>query len=404
MNIKRLLALPIFIGFFSCQNQVVEDSVNDGIEIITVDLSKATDGKLSDFVEGEIEYIWLSDENEAGQVGGFNQKIFFHQNRIFVLDVFGCKCIKIFNRDGEYLTEISRYGEGPGEYLEFDDAIIHDEELILFGVFPHKIMWFTLEGEFLREKKLDEYLGAGRFDAINEQYLFDFPFSKEPGKHQLKLISEDFQDTTSFFPYDEKRYYGNSGSRENFRKNNLEVFYSRPYSDTIYQIGKEGPRPRFVFDFGEYGQQTDVLKANSQNMGQVEFLDFLNKEAGLSFIPFSWFVTNSNLYARFSSRGKLIHVRYDRLRGEVFVADGLIEDDIHSGYNTYGFIHQFEDYKYGIQLPGKSLYEILETKKSELNNSEYLEYVNGKGKALGEVAAEARNSENPVLLIYTLKN
>ena len=44
--------------------------------------------------------------------------------------------------------------EGPGKYLDLDALAVVNEELVLLGVYPRKIMWFSLEGEFLRELTL----------------------------------------------------------------------------------------------------------------------------------------------------------------------------------------------------------------------------------------------------------
>ncbi|MGX7835910.1 6-bladed beta-propeller, partial [Campylobacter fetus subsp. venerealis] len=84
---------------------------------------EAREGKLSEFFEPEIEYIWLKDDSEDSQLGNLN-KVFFHEDKIFTLDIFGCKCIQIFDKSGSFLSKIHAYGDGPEKYMDFDDATV----------------------------------------------------------------------------------------------------------------------------------------------------------------------------------------------------------------------------------------------------------------------------------------
>ena len=80
-----------------------------------------------------------------------------------------------------------------------------------------------------------------------------------------------------------------------------------------------------------------------------------------------------------------------------------IENDIDAGYDPFGFNHNFGMDKVGLRIPGKDLYEILEKKKEELGPEAFEEYIKGKGKDFAKAAFEAKDSENPVLIIYTPK-
>ena len=170
-----LFLLPVYSSIFiSCSTNVETNSYqsSDGLEIIKVDLSEAREGKLSEFFEPEIEYIWLKDDSEDAQLGDGLPKIFFHDGKIITLDIFGCHCVQIFDRSGKFLSKIRAYGEGPEKYLDFDDAIVVNNELLLLGVFPPKLMWFSLEGKFLREEKLAQQIGSGVFSEEDKRYYF----------------------------------------------------------------------------------------------------------------------------------------------------------------------------------------------------------------------------------------
>lgn len=73
-------------------------------------------------------------------------------------------------------------------------------------------------------------------------------------------------------------------------------------------------------------------------------------------------------------------------------------------WSTYANIFiQFSDRKIGAAFAGKTLYKNLQKKKEELGETGFEEYVKTKGKNFAQAAFAAKDSENPVLIIYTVK-
>ncbi|WP_425640153.1 6-bladed beta-propeller [Algoriphagus yeomjeoni] len=370
------------------------------METIKVDLSEAREGKLSEFFESEIEYIWLKDDVEDAQLGGLN-KIFFHEDKIFTLDIFGCKCIKIFDKAGMFLSKIRAFGEGPEKYLDFDDAIIVNNEVLLLGVYPPKLMWFSLDGEFLREEKLAKHVGSGIFSEEEKRYYF-FKNVREPGSYFVESVNEVFKDTLKFFPYDEEGYYGNYPSRSSFMKND-GVYVGRPFNDTIMLLKSGLAIPKFIFDFEKYAQQLDELKKKSQDLSPPDLMNFINNKAKLYFLPFSWYITDSQLYSGFKFEKDFYNVFFNRKNQTPHVIEGRLKNDIDESFDPFSFSHHFRDDKTGFYLPGKTLFKDLQKKKAELGQEGFEEYVKGKGKNFAQVAFAAKDSENPVLIVYTVK-
>src|SRR5690606_15099778 len=115
-----LFLLSFIFIFCSSDDKEISSQPVDGLDVIKVDLSEVREGRLSEFFEPEIEYIWLKDDVDDGLIGRDLSQIFFHEDRIYVMDFFGCKCIQIFDRSGKFLNKLRSYGEGPGQYLDFD--------------------------------------------------------------------------------------------------------------------------------------------------------------------------------------------------------------------------------------------------------------------------------------------
>ena len=68
------------------------------------------------------------------------------------------------------MAKIDAYGEGPEKYISFDALAVVNEELVLLGVYPSKLMWFSLEGQFLRELILKDRFGPGVFSEFDNRY------------------------------------------------------------------------------------------------------------------------------------------------------------------------------------------------------------------------------------------
>ncbi|EAZ83025.1 6-bladed beta-propeller [Algoriphagus machipongonensis] len=397
--LQLVLILPLFSCSKSEKSEIKES--NEGLEIIKIDLSEAREGKLSEFFEPEIEYIWLKDDSEDAQLSGGLPKIIFHEDKILTLDIFGCHCIKIFDKSGQYLTKIRAYGEGPEKYLDFDDAQIVNNELLLMGVYPPKLMWFSLDGDFLREEKLKQHIGSGVYSEKDLRYYFYSPFIG-PEEYFLTSVNKSFQDTLRYFPYELDGYYGGFPSRNNFIISD-EIYLGRPFNDTILKLSEGQFEPKLFLDYGSYKQSLDELKSNKVNLSPPEELEFINKKAKLYFIPHAWFINSSLFHSGFKYEQESYNVFYNRKTGETSVVGRTIENDIDAGFDPFGFTYNFGMDKVGIKISGKDLYEILEKKKKELGQEDFEAYVKGKGKNFAQAAFEAKNSENPVLIIYTPK-
>ena len=399
----KLLAVSILLSvfLFSCSEKG-ESLSQDDLEVISIDLSKAFDGKLSEFFEPEVDYIWLKDDSEEAQLGADTDKIEFYGDKILILDVFGCKCVKIFDDKGNYRGKIRAYGDGPEKYLDLDNFLVHDNQVLLLGIHPSKLMWFDFEGNFLKEEKLPFGINGGVFmEKLNRYYFFSQSFLVED--YLVRSVNSEFQDTTYFFPIAEGHYYGSYSERNNLIKNGQGLYYTRPLQDTIFLLQKGEFVPKLVFDYGGYAQDLDEFKRNSEQMSPLEELEFHNKRAKLYFVPNYWNVGEDYLYARFRYEGNSFIVYYNRKKKETSVLNLKIEDDIGGRGTTYFPVFRFDEEQVGAKVAGITLYENLMEKKEEMGEEAFKSFIQGKGKKFAEVATAAKDSENPVLIIYTLK-
>ncbi|WP_057936295.1 6-bladed beta-propeller [Algoriphagus resistens] len=389
--------------FISCSSDDKEDSTEgrDSLETIHVDLSEAREGKLSEFFEPEIEYIWLKENGEEGLLGRGVRQVIFHDEKIYVPDMQGCRCIQIFDRTGNYLNKIEAFGEGPGEYLQFYGAAIKDGEVMLSGVFPTKLMWFDLNGKFLREQKIDQQIGAAAYSDHDKRYYF-YTKASESGDFFFESVNETFKDTVRSIPFDELAYYGYYSGASTLKELGDQIYFGMPFQDTIYEVKESKLFPRYVWDFGKYGQDLKEMAKFDVEVNGMEYIKFQNSEAKLYFSE-NWFILERLLISSFRHEGDSYNLVYNRETGRPNVISKLLLNDLDE-WSTYANIFiQFSDRKIGAAFAGKTLYKNLQKKKEELGETGVEEYVKTKGKNFAQAAFAAKDSENPVLIIYTVK-
>lgn len=405
MKSLKLLSISILSFYFtscSTDEKARSKQLNDQLEVIKVDLSEAREGKLSEFFEPSIEYIWLKDESEESQLNAGLHQITFYKDKILTLDIFGCKCIKIFNSSGNYLTKIRAYGEGPDKYLDFDKLMVVKDEVILLGVHPPKLMWFDLEGNFIREQKQEIHLSSGAYEEkMGRYYFLRSPFTAED--FMILSLDSEFQDTVYSIPRNPDQYFGNFSSRDFFIDQGELLYFSMTFHDTIYQIEGGKIKPRLVLDFGKYGQDVGEFKEKMEDLSGLEQMNYLNNKTKLHFVPNSWYLNKKYFYSLFRYEDKMYNVFFDRETQQTSVIDWIIQDDIDGGYNPYSILFHFGNDKVGVKIPGKTLYKELQKKKAELGQKAFEEFVKGKGKNFAQTAFAAKDSENPVLIVYTSK-
>lgn len=107
--------------------------------------------KISSWVDS-ISFVQLSSSDNA-LIGSIN-KLIRKSNDIYILDRYKTKSLKKFSINGEFITDIGRFGGAPGEYQEPTDFIVNDSLIIVYDQFASRFNYYTLDGNFQYSKKL----------------------------------------------------------------------------------------------------------------------------------------------------------------------------------------------------------------------------------------------------------
>lgn len=296
-------------------NDVSAIQTNDNTHIINVDvLDKQENVDLSLFFSTiEVIPLEISDNVLLNRVN----KLMVYNDTLYVLDRMGAKGLFMFNRKGDYLGNVGRIGQGPGEYSRPED----------FTIDVGKHVLYLLDSDRQQVHKYDlstnHYIGSvtlemQRSRAFHIQYWNNALYSDI---YFQKKLSHDFMlcklNATTGAREDcwlsTKEY--NLGWNELFFTGK-GVFYSQLFyppkftqlfMNSVMEITDNGVRP--------------FLTLESKNWLKKEELEVLEGRA-------------DERYRQLLKRGRIYEI------SDVFEVDNLIYFNYKEGFDTY---HVFYD-------------------------------------------------------------
>ncbi|GHS93853.1 hypothetical protein FACS1894207_1000 [Bacteroidia bacterium] len=236
------------ITFFSIlsilliQSCVRQESANDPFKdvpiVIDIDAVKSPPLKLA-----HIQYVPLETSEEC--FIGHASKTLIRNNKIYVADFNKVMALFVFDMNGKYIFKISKRGQGPGEYISFNDFDIQNNgDIYMFDQHQKKILIYNSEGKYLQNANFDYYFG--NFCIVNNKMYWSK--LRESGQMFANLAVYDMTNkTTDFILKDEKFLHDisllNFSAYDFYYSPNHLVYYSPKFSEIIYSIDKDGVCP-----------------------------------------------------------------------------------------------------------------------------------------------------------------
>ena len=127
---NSILFIILSFSLLSCQHKG-DSTKNSTIETIPVFSNYTAELPFSAFVD-TIELIPLetTEDNLIGEI----TRVIFNDGKYYIRSTNGMQNPKlfVFNENGKYIQKISKQGVGPGEYLDFEDfTIANDDHIVL---------------------------------------------------------------------------------------------------------------------------------------------------------------------------------------------------------------------------------------------------------------------------------
>ena len=254
---KFIPFLLLLCTFCSC-SKTLNDSYDDNR--IVVDLNNPQNSSLSDYFS-HIELIPLETTDKV--LIGSLKKIFFHQNRFFTLD-FKQAIVQVFDEKGNFIFQIGRRGQGPGEYISLYDMIINpftgNIDLLCAHGFIHS---YDLSGNHLKTIKYanKELYAAHNFVPLNDS-LYVLYSSSESFSIQY---FDSKKNRVIHREYNNPRVLESLTTQPTFYEYNGKWYFSRTFDNSVYVVGTDSLVKAFSWDFGKLNYKVSKEESPLKN-------------------------------------------------------------------------------------------------------------------------------------------
>ncbi|MBR0041728.1 MAG: 6-bladed beta-propeller [Bacteroides sp.] len=191
-------------------------------------------------------------------------KIYVVDDKMIIFDD-RLDAVYLFDTKGNFITRIGARGQGPKEYIQITDIYVDAEkkEILLLCDIPYKIMFFNLDGKFIREFNTKKYYEG--FSQIGDTILCVPSEYEEKRNIDIYTVSGEFQETmwvdsdiqTYRMDNQSTTYSFSSGSTmSGFRD---EVLFTYSYVPYIYAYRNGNITIKYQLDFGDLWIPTNLL-------------------------------------------------------------------------------------------------------------------------------------------------
>ena len=261
MRTKQFIFFPlVFLLLLASCHSDKKQEVTQSVTTIRVDnIDDAEDIEVTkDKYIKSFRYIQLETDTTA--LIGEMTKILYEDNRIYIMDQSVTKSLFIFDKEGNFINKIYRYGQGPEEYYELTDAFYDPKEntiniLSFVGRNKYKIMVFDADGKTLL-KQLPINLNLAEAMKSKDGFLVcnsKHTLNASSSVNRLTVYSDNLKklyDAVPILPQWRDRM--GSGYPELFRSKDGAIFCAPHHETDVYQVTRDSAFLKYRFDFGKY--------------------------------------------------------------------------------------------------------------------------------------------------------
>lgn len=188
------------------------------------------------------------ETNDSSMIASLD-KVIIAGDWIVVLDKKADRAL-LFSESGDFIRQMGRKGNGPGEYVELTDMYFDEAEKVLyfFDRLKSNMILYSIDGQFIREIH-SEFTGNSFFKGDGGFWLY-YSYKNNPERLALLYVDEEMKRINGgFFPYKD---FQTVLSKSCFPSgcNDVTYFYHNS-SNIIYRLEDGMVRPGIEIDFGD---------------------------------------------------------------------------------------------------------------------------------------------------------
>ncbi|MBQ2856062.1 MAG: 6-bladed beta-propeller [Bacteroidaceae bacterium] len=395
---KKFLLLSLIVSFTSCQDV---KEINSSVKDILLDINTNQELRLSEIAETvEVIFLEQTDDSDIAMV----ERFIPYKDMYYVMSSIGFSNgrVHVFDKNGHFIQKIDKRGGGPGEYDDLQDVAINplNDELI-FMTQPQGIFRYDLKGNFISKVK-GGYGMCVAADSLGNFYKTNRCYEETPDR----LLMVNDRDSVSFGKIETDYFVMvNQYSFTNeFDCYNGRVYYSYPYSDTIYDVTGGKEVPVWYIDYNGKNLPIDKIFSVDKSMkesGKMKagYQDYFRTDV--------FQITDDFLYVGSVDGEKHgIISLYSFKTGKVVSGHRLV-DDMFFPYNTF----TFRPFRMPIAVERDCLFWLVdptwllqgyEYYKENLSKEEWEAYCKRHPQVM-EVCSKVDEESNPVLFKIKIK-
>lgn len=271
----------------------------------------------------KIEYIRL-ETNDDCLIGSIS-KLFFFDNKIFVLDTEKAYALFAFSNTGKFLFKLTRGIGGPGEFTEITDVTINETDSTLYVLSREQRLLYEYDrmGHFIKTIHIPPYIDNVQCvrDGAFLLYRESKHFSQDRlSNSRLFVLARDGNIKVGWFTNSLNTHISLNITDPIVPAENATFSIARPYENIIYSYnpGSRALKMKYYLNFGD----NDLVKLS--HIPDFEQWNHFVKD--YSFNTGNAFDRKSYLYFMFYDKQKIRHYFKDKRTGQEWVTAQLTND------------------------------------------------------------------------------
>lgn len=263
---KQLFTLLLLTVLCACKTNVknITTITSNDSQLIICDgnnIEEKRDIKLSNLID-DFQIIKMDNRKEAFFKWNW---IFFSENYICIKQSEPLSPVKLFNKKGEFISDVGTVGRGPGEYRSAYNVLIDEKEgnIYIAPLAESNLLKFDLKGKFQREINLGEKLNKPKMYKQLDSTLsvVQLCFKDRGDKFTAANVQLNNSDSIDYVYFDalttnfkNASGMGDGYNAEIWSYNNVPEFvFMMTHSDTLYHYdsNKNKIEARFTINFNE---------------------------------------------------------------------------------------------------------------------------------------------------------